>query len=274
VALRELSLFAGAGGGILGSKLLGWRTVCAVEIDPYCRSVLLQRQIDGILETFPIWDDIRTFNPAPWIGEVDIITGGFPCQGLSSAGKRRGLADPRSGLVFEMLWAINVIRPQYVLAENSPNLRTHGLGSILGSLDSMGYDARWGVLGARHVGAPHRRDRLWIVATDSDGKPVWQEQGRAETFRENTDVLRQHGGQRFMADSEGARLKKNVCRGDESKKSDVGSASGISDGWTAEPSVGRVAHGVAHRMDRLKALGNGQVPRVAALAWEVLCGRY
>jgi DNA (cytosine-5)-methyltransferase 1 len=246
----------------LASRLLGWRTVCAVEIDPYCRSVLLQRQIDGCFEPFPIWDDIRTFDPAPWRGEVDIVTGGFPCQGLSSAGKHRGLADSRSGLVFEMLWAINVIRPQHVLAENSPNLRTHGLGSILESLDSMGYDARWGVLGARHVGAPHQRNRLWIVANTDSGrrckseKRKMEQPRRAETVRSgnatDTDSFRRNGRSGEISEKNRGRQPQNTRQ------------------WPPEPSVGRVAHGVADRVDRLKALGNGQVPKVAALVWEIL----
>ena len=88
--LRELALFAGAGGGILGGILLGWRTVCAVEIDAYCRHVLLARQRDGILDRFPIWDDVCTFDGRPWRGSVDVISGGFPCQDISVAGRGGG----------------------------------------------------------------------------------------------------------------------------------------------------------------------------------------
>tara|TARA_Y100001973_G_scaffold105998_1_gene181435 strand:- start:8113 stop:8409 length:297 start_codon:yes stop_codon:yes gene_type:complete len=88
--MNELALFAGAGGGILGGALLGWRTRCAVEVDAYARSVLLARQRDGFLDRFPIWDDIRTFDGKPWMGTVDVVSGGFPCQDISSAGKRGG----------------------------------------------------------------------------------------------------------------------------------------------------------------------------------------
>ena len=165
--INELALFAGAGGGLLASRLLGWRTVCAVEIEPYCREVLLSRQREGLLPRFPIWDDVRTFDAAPWRGIVDIVTGGFPCQDISAAGKGKGLAGSASGLVFEMLSIVNEIRPRFVFAENSPHLRTRGLGSILEIFDSMGYDARWCVLGAWHVGAPHRRNRMWILAYDN-----------------------------------------------------------------------------------------------------------
>ena len=100
--MNELHLFAGAGGGILGSKILGHRTVCAVEIEEYPRKVLLQRQRDGILPWFPIWDDICTFDGTPWRGIVDIVAGGFPCQDISSAGKGAGIEGKRSGLWGEM----------------------------------------------------------------------------------------------------------------------------------------------------------------------------
>jgi site-specific DNA-cytosine methylase len=162
--MNELALFAGAGGGILGGYLLGWRTVCAVEIEDYPRRVLLQRQADGILPRFPIWDDVTTFNGKPWRGKIDIVTGGFPCQDISVAGKGAGLDGERSGLWKEMARIIGEVRPSYVFVENSPILTSRGLGRVLGDLATMGYDARWGVLGADDAGAPHRRKRIWILA--------------------------------------------------------------------------------------------------------------
>lgn len=168
MALRELGLFAGAGGGLLASRLLGWSTKCAVEIEPYCQLVLAQRQDDGHLDEFPIWDDIRTFDGRPWRGHIDVVSGGFPCQDISSAGKGAGLAGARSGLWFEMLRVIGEVQPAYVFAENSPNLRTRGLDVVLEGLAGLGYDVAWGVLGAWHVGAPHRRNRMWIVAAHPD----------------------------------------------------------------------------------------------------------
>ena len=162
--LREIALFAGAGGGILGGKLLGWRTVCAVENDAYAASVLVARQNDGSLEPFPIWDDVRTFDGRPWEGRVDVISGGFPCQDISSAGRGAGIRGDRSGLWAEMARIVGEVRPRYVFVENSPLLTSRGIGTVLGDLSTLGYNARWGVLGARHVGAPHKRDRIWIVA--------------------------------------------------------------------------------------------------------------
>jgi len=117
--VNELALFAGAGGGILAGHLLGWRTVCAVEIEDYPRRVLLQRQADGLLPRFPIWDDICTFDGKPWAGKVDVVTGGFPCQDISAAGKGKGLDGERSGLWGEMARVICEVRPRYAFIENS-----------------------------------------------------------------------------------------------------------------------------------------------------------
>ena len=238
--LREMHLFAGAGGGILGGMLCGHRTVCAVEIEEYPRKVLLQRQLDGILPRFPIWDDVCTFDGKPWRGSVDIICGGFPCQDISSAGKGAGITGSRSGLWKEYARIIDEVRPKFVFAENSPLLRTRGLGVVLEDLASMGYDARWGVLGAWHVGAPHRRNRLWVVAhSDSNGL-----EGRMHSDKE---------GQRKLKDGSVEGLRKNK----------------VWDDIPAPNSFG-TSNGVPSRVDRTKAIGNGQVPAVARLAWEIL----
>ena len=161
--LRELALFAGAGGGVLGGHLLGWRTVCAVEYESHAVEVLVQRQNDGSLPPFPIWDDVRTFDPEPWRGHVDVVSGGFPCQDISAAGKGAGITGERSGLWKEFARIIRGVRPRYAFVENSPLLSNRGLDTVLGDLAAMGYDAAWGVLGAADVGAPHQRDRMWIV---------------------------------------------------------------------------------------------------------------
>lgn len=162
--LRELALFAGAGGGILAGKLLGWRTVCAVELDQYARDVLVARQNDGCTNPYPIWDDIRTFDGKPWQGRVDVVSGGFPCTDISCAGKQKGITGPQSGLWLEMARIIGEIRPRYVFVENSPNLVRRGLGLVLTNLAEMGYDVVWGIVGADDSGAPHKRKRIWIVA--------------------------------------------------------------------------------------------------------------
>jgi len=264
--MNELALFAGAGGGILGGKLLGWRTVCAVEWEPYPASVLCARQNDGLLPPFPIWDDVQTFNGKPWRGIVDVVSGGFPCQDISAAGKGAGIDGERSGMWGEMARIIHEVQPRYAFVENSPMLTSRGLGRVLGDLASMGFDARWGVLGAADVGAKHQRDRIWIVAKQCDRFPHAEHHGigRGEQQSQSTqkttrDVANAHSAQR-----EGGRFSV----GAQPQYAD----SECSNWWQFEPNVGRVAHGVAARVDRLKAIGNGQVPLCAATAWRVLGG--
>lgn len=162
--MNELALFAGAGGGILGGKLLGWRTICAVEFEPAAASVLMRRQNEGLLQTFPIWDDVCTFDGKPWRGRVDVVSGGFPCQDISSAGKGAGIDGERSGLWGEMARIIGEVRPKYAFIENSPMLTTRGLDRVLCDLAQMGFDVSWGVVSAADVGAKHKRERIWVVA--------------------------------------------------------------------------------------------------------------
>ena len=264
--INELALFAGAGGGILGGKLLGWRTLCAVERDEYASSVLIQRQNDGHLEPFPIWDDVCTFDGKPWSGRVDVISGGFPCQDISSAGKGAGIEGERSGLWVEMARIIGEVRPRFVFVENSPVLTSRGLGRVLGDLASLGYDAEWGVMGAHHAGAPHKRDRIWIVATYSDSKSIWIQQ-ITRTKRKTQAEFSYDGSSQYVADSNSERFQKQ--RQPEPKREKV-SKFECCDWWEVEPKLGRVANGVARRVDRLKAIGNGQVPAVAAIAFQIL----
>lgn len=259
--MNELALFAGAGGGILGGCLLGWRTVCAVELEPYPASVLLARQNDGLLPPFPVWDDICTFDGRPWQGLVDVVSGGFPCQDISVAGKGSGINGIRSGLWREMYRIISEVRPRYVFVENSPLLTSRGLGHILGDLATSGYDAEWLVLGADDVEAPHVRKRIWILAEASEFN---QSEGRS---RRNP---RQKIEGQNVTYVDLPRCKKQRRSQSVEEKQPSSKCVGW---WTVEPDVVRVAHGVASRVDRLKALGNGQVPAVAATAFQILLGR-
>lgn len=162
--LRECALFAGAGGGLLAGRLLGWQTVRAVELNPYRRQVLLRRQWDGLLDVFPIWDDIGTFDGRPWRGAVDLLTAGFPCQPFSQAGRRRGADDPKNQ------WPgtsriIREVEPPLAFLENTPGLLADRyFGAILGELAESGYDTWWDCVPASSFGANHQRDRLWILA--------------------------------------------------------------------------------------------------------------
>jgi len=332
--VNELALFAGAGGGILGGHLLGWRTVCAVEWEAYPASVLVARQNDKILPSFPIWDDVQTFDGKPWRGIVDVVSGGFPCQDISSAGKGGGIEAERSGMWREMARIIGEVRPKYAFVENSPMLTTRGLGTVLRDLAKMGYDAEWGVLSAADVGANHQRDRIWIVAKQRDilsytehnrvGRGEQQSESTQETNGRysigelaDTDLCRHIYGQNEidstigefdalgksesssskMADSSSSRLQsgsKWIWSGcNISQKQSENLADSIKfgaqrqstnerqtskwinshDWWSVEPNIQRVANGMADRVDRLKAIGNGQVPLCAATAWNILKGR-
>jgi DNA (cytosine-5)-methyltransferase 1 len=232
--MNELALFAGAGGGILGGKLLGWRTVCAVEYDAYAASVLVARQNDGCLEPFPVWDDVRTFDGRPWRGIAQVVSGGFPCTDISVAGKGAGIEGKESGLWSEMARIIGEVRPKHVFVENSPALAFRGLGRVLGDLAQMGYNARWGVLGADACGADHHRARMWVAA--------------------NADV---RGCEECGWPSKPIRPKPTRAG---------------NYGQEAERPLLGMDDGLAHWVDRMHAIGNGQVACVAALAWRLLGG--
>jgi DNA (cytosine-5)-methyltransferase 1 len=292
--MNELALFAGAGGGILGGKLLGWRTVCAVEWDAYARDVLVARQNDGCLDPFPIWDDVQTFDGLPWRGAVDVVSGGFPCQDISVAGKGVGIDGKRSGMWKHMARIVREVGPRFVFVENSPALTVRGLGVVLGDLAAMGYDADWGVLGAIHAGAPHKRERIWIVAqsigagTGSKSGAVGNEERR--TRGEHVPALRQiHGangsdrtiptGSRsndvaYPIEQQRDRWSDGSswweCEPEEALRH-AGRGGREKDGMPEDqPKLGRVADGMAYSLDRLRVIGNGQVPAVAALAWQIL----
>ena len=330
--MNELALFAGAGGGILGGHLLGWRTVCAVEWEPHPASVLVARQNCVILPAFPIGDDVQTFDGRPWRGIVDVVSGGFPCQDISAAGKGAGIDGERSGMWSHMARIIGEVRPRYVFVENSPVLTSRGLHRVLGDLASLGFDARWGVVSAADVGAPHQRDRIWIVGDSSRKR---RSKGRDDYGQNDGSKLAtngQHASQMADANSSGCKTQRIcgvwpgqsrqtiVCGGEMAdtasqrqqtegncqqyrsshgieKADQLGSSGEIlahaniaqrkrgsvssriysqysdsfcSSWWNAEPELGRVANGVAARVDRLKAIGNGQVSLVAATAWRLL----
>lgn len=300
--MNELALFSGAGGGILASHLLGWRTVCAVERDAYAAQVLAQRQNDGILEAFPIWSDITSFDGKPWKGIVDVISGGFPCQDISSAGKGAGIEGERSGLWAEMARIIGEVRPKYVFVENSPMLVSRGLTRVISDLAQMGYDAQWTRFSASNFGAPHIRDRIWIVAhaqglgCEENGLSIRAEQEKSVFGINGKDVAnpksigleqarqcksssekRLTGCCNELSDTNCERCKQveqRVLNRTQSKgSSDPSQHGSFTRGWqwwATEPELGRVADGVANRVDRLKAIGNGQVSIVAKSAFEFL----
>jgi DNA (cytosine-5)-methyltransferase 1 len=156
-------LFSQALAAEYSAALLGWRTVCAVEWDAYAASVFVARQNDGCLPPFPIWDDVQTFDGSPWRGRVDVVSGGLPCT--TSPGRKGSRHRRRSQFNVESTWPGSLAKFDPVrFVENSPMLTLRGLDRVLGDLSTLGSDARWGVVGAIDAGAPHRRDRIWIVA--------------------------------------------------------------------------------------------------------------
>lgn len=306
--MRELSLFSGAGGGLLGTCLLGWRPVGYVEWNEYCQRVIAARIRDGILPDAPIFGDVNTFNregyAASYQGMVDVVTGGFPCQPFSLAGKRLAADDPRNGWP-ATIECLRLVRPRYALLENVPGLITSGyFGTILGDLAESGFDCRWRVLSAAEMGAPHKRDRLWVLAharSSRLGRPDAVQPGRNQerhhspseqsriaeqgvTVPGSEDVADAHqerrngrageqrpgrGRQLEDSGSEGIthaeRQSLAFGQGEAGQRSQPAVTGG--DWWAVEPDVGRVANGVAARVDRLTALGNGQVPAVVRAAW-------
>lgn len=253
---NELALFAGHGGGILGTKLLGYRCVCAVEQDQYARSVLLQRQNDGLLSPFPIWDDVTTFDGTIWRGRIDLVSGGFPCQDISSAGQGAGIDGAKSSLWLDMARIIDEVRPALAFMENSPLLTLRGLDRVLADLAALGYAAEWGTLGAIQVGAPHHRQRIWILAADEHNSDFRISSGPRRWSAQN------------LADSESQRLEERSLAGRHSPRMPTGRS-----WWSTEPGMDRVAHGIPSRMDRIKGLGNAQIPLVAAHAFRQLAHR-
>lgn len=225
--MRELHLFAGAGGGILGGILLGHTTVCAVEIEPYCRQVLLQRQRDGILPKFPIWDDVRTFDGTPWRGLVDVVCGGFPCQSFSNAASGRNNADD---LWPEARRIIADIAPWYVFAEN---VSKRAIEAAADDCALMGYKTRMVAVSAQDMGADHQRKRFWL------GAYADHESQLHRSINAEMAVL--------------ASVRPRI--------------------WETISFDPRMVDGVADRMERYAATGNGQIPSVAALAWRTLFPR-
>ncbi len=243
--MNELSLFTGAGGGILGTHLLGWTPIGYVEWDDYCQRVLAQRIADGLIPLAPIFGDVRQFVESgaarEYRGFADVVSAGFPCQPFSVAGRQRGADDERN------MWpatrdVLCAVRPDIAWLENVPGLLATGYCErIFGDLAALGFDARWGVFPASAFGAPHRRERIFIAA-HRRGKRVSRHVARQ---------IRWLGGVPWGED--GGRAASWAER------------SGV-----PEPTIRRLGHGVAHGVERLRAAGNGQVPIVVREAWRLL----
>jgi len=302
--LNGLDICAGSGIGSAAFEAVGFcRTVCYVERDPYCQRLLQCRMQSGDLLPAPIWDDLRSFDGRPWRGCVDFVFGGIPCQPYSVAGKRGGDADERD-LWPDFLRVLCEVRPRVALVENVAGFLAHGggLARVVGELAEVGLDAEWEVLSAAGAGAPHRRERVWVVAyagnaawrtgaasgpgcarelglhtgraegasgpagdgaglvADADREPEQQPEHEGEALRVGRDTRLVTGlGSNDLADADRERFE------EQPRAITVRPFSGSEHGhwWAVEPDVGRVAHGVASRVDRLRTLGNGWVPHVS-----------
>jgi DNA (cytosine-5)-methyltransferase 1 len=295
VRLTVGSLFAGIGGFDLGLERAGFDIRFQVEIDEFCRRVLAKH-----------WPDVQRFGDVRECGAhnlpaVDVLCGGFPCQPHSLAGRRKGAQDERD-LWPEFRRLIRELRPRWVLAENVPGLLSNDagrfFGGILRDLAESGYDAEWDCLPASAFGAPHRRDRVWLVAypcgdelRDEPGRRSWARGARTALARDNgaaryvadTDesrlerrhgsILPQRAGERIaraggvLADASGARQPQSSRSGAQvfgrEALESAGLLGGARDWWLTEPDVGRVAHGVPAQVDRLGGLGNAIVPQIS-----------
>ena len=231
--LRVLDLFSGIGGFSLGlDRTGGFKTVPFCEIDPFCRRVLAKHWPD-----VPCHEDVRSLSRGDVAERVDVICGGFPCQDISAAGRRKGLAGARSGLWAEYARIAGEFRPRYIVMENSAELLGNGLGDILGDMAALGYDACWDCVPAAVLGAPHGRDRIWLIAHTPKVSRLHEPNLGSEL-------------RRWVSDDRNA--------------------------WPASPwtspaaAVCRVDDGIPDRVDRTGALGNSIVPQIAEIIGQAI----
>lgn len=310
--MNGLDLFSGIGG--LSLALRPWvRPIAYCDNDRYAQGVLLSRMYSGSLSTAPIWDDVRTLTAKQFGRRVDIIYGGFPCQDISVAGAGVGLDGERSGLYFEVERLVKELTPTFVFLENVPAIRTRGAERVIKGLAGRGYDCRWTTLSAAEVGAPHKRERWWLLA-HARGQRRQQESGSAHgdekaherRAKKEAYLAAGHGeggGERPVADpqrpgregstrgrrpGEGRTSFEPACSGEENlghahhagRGEQRGSgpapsqllAAECASRWRSEPDVGRMAHGLPARVDRLRGLGNAVVPYQAQEAFRILMG--
>ena len=276
-ALKVLDLFSGIGGFSLGlERTGGFKTVAFCEIDKAAQNVLKKHW-----PTVPIFEDIKKLKGED-VGTIDVITGGFPCQDISLAGKGAGLEGARSGLWWEYHRLIKETKPKWIIAENVSALRSRGLDQVLRSLAEIGYDAEWHCIPASAVGAPHRRDRIWIVAYSTQlQRNGGNDNSRIGLESKEESELGDRGWQENVAYTsitglEGLRTR-TICSEKEHPLSSSGSCVVRSvhkaEFWAIEPNVGRVVNGVSGRVDRLKQLGNAVVPQIPELIGKALLQR-
>jgi len=290
-----LALCAGVGGLERGieSIIPQARTVCYVEGETYPASVLASKMESGSLPKAPIWSNVRTFDGHAWRGKVSFLSGGFPCQPYSTAGKQLADKDPRD-LWPEFTRIIGEVRPHFIFLENVPNVVKWALPTVLKDLSKMGYDAAWCVVAASQVGAPHKRSRWFLFAYSNDSSKhamrFHEPQSSTQEFEEidfpNANGERWNAFEpnlwsgKFNVEGRGEkisnsdsirgqnnRFRKSNDSNQDGKKRDFGAW------WKVEPGMGRMVDGVADWVHRMRACGNGVVPQQAAYAYSILMKR-
>lgn len=236
------SLFAGIGGFDLGFERAGFETIWQVEIDPFCRKVLEKH-----------WPNVRRYRDVRKVSGVqrpDVISGGFPCQDVSRAGFQAGIGGERSRLWVEYARLICELRPSFAVVENVPGLLDGGIGRVLGDLAEIGYDAEWDSLPAAAFGAPHIRDRIWLLAYPA----------KCERFNGDSQRLRTH----VLPDADGRREATERCEDWKILELVPGVRKRMAaDWWLSQSRVERSADGLPDQLDRLRVLGNAVVPQIA-----------
>ena len=283
--MKILDTFAGIGGfSYAAEKLIGgFETTQFIEIDPFCQKVLKKHW-----PHVPIHDDIRTFTAKPF--QYQVITGGFPCQDISVAGLQKGITEEtRSGLFFELMRVIRMVRPQYVVLENVAAILNRGLDIVLRELSEAGYDAEWAVISASSVGACHQRSRWWLVAYPNDnGLPSAEKCGFNAEASDRTQE-RQNQSCQFERSSKpsssraiqsSTEFTNSYSKGMERRKFTINekmqktrftwksNTPHLSPEWRSYVSKSvlcRGDDGLRNRVDRLRSLGNSVVPQCAAI---------
>ena len=279
--LKILDTFAGIGGFSYAAHELvgGFETTQFVEIDPFCQKVLKKH-----FPKVPCHDDIKTFTAYP--RQYDVITGGFPCQDLSVAGRRAGITKKsRSGLFYELIRVIRLVRPKFVVMENVAAILNNGLDIVLGELSKAGYDAEWSIISASSLGAAHRRSRWWCVAYTND---YGSSPSSINEINDETDSSSQKGQNQVSQSSGSSKssdsriiqssteftnsnskgLQREIFRKMESGIWSAKHTRRLDPNWrsyVSKPILPRGSYGLSNRVDRTKALGNSIVPAVAAI---------
>lgn len=264
------SLFSGIGGIDLGLERAGMTCKWQVEIDDYATRVL-EKHWPGVAR----FKDIKTVGKSE-LGKVDLIAGGFPCQDISYAGAGAGLSGERSGLFYELVRIVRELEPRFVLLENVSALLTRGLDDVLGTLASIGFNAEWHCLQAANFGAPHLRDRIFIVGySNTAGKRAGRKTEGWKPFKSDKvgqwlEQRRDDGRSEILADTDlqGPQRRQETGNAKKSRtnREQQFARQGERDdrhNWEAEPAVCRVANGIPHRVDRLRGLGNAVVPQIS-----------